>query len=259
MKVLGIDIGGSGVKGAVVDTRTGKLVSDRYRLKTPDPATPQEVASVVSKVVTHFKWHGPVGCGMPGPIKDGHIMVVSNLDKSWAGVRAHELFARESGCAVTVINDADAAGLAEMKFGAGRGQKGVVVLTTLGTGIGSAVFVDGVLLPNTELGHIEVRGKIAEERASARIRKSKNLSWEKWGRRLSEYYAALEFLLWPDLIIVGGGVSRKSSKFLPFLSTRAKVVPARMHNEAGIIGAALAAVPPRRGTRGSKLRPGAVT
>jgi polyphosphate glucokinase len=147
---------------------------------------------------------------------------------------------------VTVINDADAAGLAEMAFGAGKGHKGVVVLTTLGTGIGSAVFVDGVLLPNTELGHIEIRGRIAEARAAARIRKERSLSWEKWAKRLSEYYAALEFLLWPDLIILGGGVSRKSKKFLHAVVTRAKLVPARLHNEAGIIGAALAALP-RRG------------
>ena len=246
VRILGIDVGGSGIKGAVVDTRTGKLVSERYRIKTPDPASPKAMAQVVGRVVKHFRWRGPVGCGMPGPVKGGRIMVVTNLDKSWAGVKAHELYSRESGCAVTVINDADAAGLAEMTFGAGKGHKGVVVITTLGTGIGSAVFVDGVLLPNTELGHIEIRGKTAEERAAARIRKEKGLSWEKWAGRLNEYYAALEFLLWPDLIIIGGGVSKRSDKFLHALTTRAKVVSARLHNEAGIIGAALSALPRSR-------------
>jgi polyphosphate glucokinase len=248
VKALGIDVGGSGVKGAIVDTQRGELLTERYRVKTPHPATPQAMAEAVARVVHHFKWKGRVGCGMPGPIKDGRVMIVANLDKSWAGVKAQELYSKACSCPVTVVNDADAAGMAEMMFGAGKNQRGTVLITTLGTGIGSALFAHGNLLPNTELGQLELRGKSAESRASARIRKEKNLTWEKWAGRLSEYYSALDMLFWPDLIIVGGGVSRKSKKFLPLIKTRARIVPAHLHNEAGIIGAALCALPSRRGS-----------
>jgi polyphosphate glucokinase len=239
--VLGIDVGGSGVKGAVVDVRSGKLVAERYRLKTPDPATPEDVARTVARIARHFDWQGPVGCGMPGPIKGGRVRALANLDKGWLTVRVSAVYSKACGCPVTVVNDADAAGLAEMRFGAGKGKKGVVILTTLGTGIGTAVFVDGRLVPNTEFGQMEVKGKSAEQRASARIRKARNLTWKNWGKRVNAYLLALEQVMWPDLIIIGGGVSRKSRRFLPFLTVEAKVVPARFRNEAGIVGAALAA------------------
>jgi len=239
--VLGIDVGGSGIKGAVVDVRNGKLVTKRYRLKTPEPAGPKEVARVVARIVRHFEWHGPVGCGMPGPIKNGRVRALANLDKSWLSVNVPAVYSKACGCPVTVINDADAAGLAEMRFGAGKRRSGVVVLTTLGTGIGTAVFVNGTLVPNTEFGQMEVKGKIAEQRASARIRKARNLSWKNWGRRVNTYLLALENVLWPDVIIIGGGVSRKASRFLPLVTTEAKVMPAQFRNEAGIVGAALAA------------------
>jgi polyphosphate glucokinase len=240
--ILGIDVGGSAVKGAVVDVSTGELVTDRYRLKTPHPAGPSEIAHVVARIVKHFKWKGRVGCGMPGPIKDGRVLALANLDKSWIGVRAHEVYSAACKCPVTVLNDADAAGLAEMRFGGGRGRRGVVVLATFGTGIGTAVFVDGRLVPNTEFGQMELRGKAAEQFASARVRKVKDLSWKVWAKRVNEYLGALENVLWPDVIIIGGGVSRKAPRFLPALKTRAAVMPATLGNEAGIVGAALGAV-----------------
>lgn len=228
------------MKAAVVDIRTGKLLTERHRIKTPQPATPEAMAKVVARLVKHFKWRGPIGCGMPGPVKDGRIMTANNIDKSWLDVVAHKLFSKACGQPVVVINDADAAALAEMKFGAGRKAKGVVVLVTLGTGIGSAIFHDGVLVPNTELGQIEIGGKNAEKIASARIRKEKNMSWKKWAKRVSKYVETIEQLIWPDLIIIGGGVSKRSEKFIPRIKTRAKVLPAQMRNEAGIVGAALA-------------------
>ncbi len=242
MHILGIDVGGSGIKGAVVDTRTGKMVTSRLRLSTPEPSTPKSMARVVGRLVKHFDWQGRVGCGMPGPVIDGRIMTAINLHKSWVGVNAPELYSDVTGCRVAVINDADAAGLAEMKFGSGKGHKGVVVILTLGTGIGSALFVNGRLVPNMEFGQVNIRGKTAEKRASARVRKAKGLSWEKWGKALNEYLLELENLTWPDLFILGGGVSRKASKFLPMIETRAKVLPAALCNEAGIVGAALCAL-----------------
>jgi polyphosphate glucokinase len=181
---------------------------------------------------------------MPGPIKDGKLKAIANLHKSWVGERADAIFTKASGRRVTVLNDADAAGLAEMKFGAGRKQSGVVVLVTLGTGIGSALFANGCLVPNTEFGQMEIGGRTAEQRASAKVRKQKKLSWEKWAKRLESYLCRLEALLYPDLIIVGGGVSRRSKKFLPLVNTRARILPARLRNEAGIVGAALAAIRP---------------
>jgi polyphosphate glucokinase len=238
---LGIDVGGSGMKGAIINTDTGKLITGRVRFDTPDPATPGAMARVFADIVRHFDWKGPVGCGMPGPIKGGIVLTANNLDKSWLGVRAHEVYAEACGCAVTVINDADAAGLAEMRFGAGRGVTGVVVLITLGTGIGSALFVDGKLLPNTELGQLELRGKNAERRASDRVRTAKGLTWKRYARAVAEYIETVENLIWPDLIIVGGGVSKKAHKLLPRIDSRAPLVPAQLKNEAGIVGAALCA------------------
>ncbi len=240
-RILGIDVGGSGIKGAIVNTRTGKLLKQRYRVKTPMPSTPKAMAKAVSAITRHFGWTGPIGCGMPGPFKQGKMMMVNNIDKSWVGLKAHEVFSRATGCPVTVVNDADAAGLAEMVFGAGKGHRGVVLVVTLGTGIGSALFADGHLVPNTELGQVQLKGKRAELRASARVRKDKHLSWEQWAKRLEEYFGALELYLWPDLIIVGGGVSRKAGKFLPKIGIRTTMVPALMRNEAGIVGAALSA------------------
>jgi polyphosphate glucokinase len=241
MKTLGIDIGGSGMKGAVVDTATGKFVTDRYRLKTPDGSTPDAMAEAVAKIVEHFLWKGRVGCAMPGPIKHGKVMTANNLDKSWVGAEAGKIYGRACGRAVAVINDADAAGIAEMRFGAGRNRRGVVLIITLGTGIGSALFVDGRLVPNTELGQIELGGKEAEELASSRARKERDWSWRKWAKHVDLYVRAVEELTWPDLIIIGGGVSRKAHKFIPRIRTKAKVVPAKLRNEAGIVGAALGA------------------
>lgn len=239
--VLGIDVGGSGVKGAVVDTATGALVGERFRIPTPDPATPEAMARIVARIVKHFAWRGAVGCGMPGPIKDGRVLALANLDKSWIGIRAHEVYSEACGCAVDVVNDADAAGMAEMRFGAGKLFGGVVVVTTLGTGVGSAVFVDGLLVPNTEFGQMEVHGKRAEERAAARIRKERDLTWKRWAKYLDDYLRAVENVLWPDAFIIGGGVSKKASKFFPFLTVSTSVYPAALRNEAGIVGAALAA------------------
>lgn len=224
-----------------MDTRQGKLLDDRLRIATPDPATPQAVAEVVGEIASHFRWRGPVGCGFPAVVREGQVYTAANIAHEWIGANAREMFAKTSGCEVTVINDADAAGYAEMHFGAGRGQTGVVLILTLGTGIGSAVFVNGHLVPNTELGHMEVKGgKEAEKWTAESVRESKDLSWKKWAHRLDTYLQALERYFWPDLIILGGGVSKKSEKFVPRLSLQTRVVPAELLNEAGIIGAALA-------------------
>lgn len=241
MEILGIDIGGTGIKGALVDTEIGQLTTERYRLRTPQPSKPKKVVKTVAKIVKHFDWQGPVGCGFPSVVKGGVIRTAANISNKWLGVNGEEALEDATGCDVVVINDADAAAIAEMRFGAGRDQDGVVLLVTLGTGIGTAVFVNGHLLPNTELGHIEIKGKDAEKRAAEIVRKKKGLSWKKWGKRLKKYLRTMESLIWPDLIIIGGGVSKKHNKFFRYLKTEAPVVPAQMRNEAGIIGAALAA------------------
>ena len=239
--ILGIDVGGTGIKAATVDVQKGVLVSERHRIVTPKPATPAAVARVVRHLVGHFQWKGPIGCGVPCVIKKGVAYTAANLDKSWIDTDGRRLLERTTRCPVTLLNDADAAGLAEMRFGAGAGHNGIVMMVTLGTGIGSALFVDGKLVPNTELGHLVLRGKDAECRASDRARRDQGLSWKQWARRVREYLGYLEDLLFPDLIIIGGGVSKEHAKFLHRLKTRAKVVPAQLLNEAGIIGAALAA------------------
>lgn len=241
MEVLGIDIGGSGIKGALVDIQKGTLATKRHRISTPQPSSPDAIGDVVAKIVNHFEWSGPVGCTFPAIVKGGVVYSAANVNKSWVGTNGEKLLQKKTGCPVFLINDADAAGLAEMKFGAGRDQTGVIILLTLGTGIGSAIFVDGQLLPNTEFGHMEVRGKDAEDRAADRIRKKEDLSWKKWAKRVNEFLNRMEDLFSPDLFIVGGGVSKKHKKFLPRLNTRAPVVPAQMRNEAGIIGAAMIA------------------
>jgi polyphosphate glucokinase len=239
--VLGVDIGGSGIKAAPVDAKTGKLLADRVKIDTPQPAQPAAVAAVVRELVMSFAWTGPAGITFPGVVTDGVTRTAANVDKSWIDLDARDLFAKATGLDVSVINDADAAGLAEMRFGAGVGQKGTVLMLTLGTGIGSALFIDGILVPNTEFGHIEIRGREAEKRAAESVREEHDLSWGKWAGRVDEYLEHMEMLLSPQLIIIGGGVSRKSDKFLPFLtSLRATVVPAKMRNDAGIVGAAMA-------------------
>ena len=239
MKYLGIDIGGSGVKGAVVDTRKGLFVTDRLRIATPQPATPDAVTDVVSQIVKHFDWDGAVGCTFPGVVTHGTIHTAANLDKSWVGVDAGKHFTKAVGSHVTVMNDADAAGVAEQAFGAARKEAGVVLMVTLGTGIGSALIHRGELVPNTELGHLELHGDDAERYASDAARERLALSWADWAGRLSEYFALLENLTWPDLFVVGGGVSKEPDLFLPLIECRTKIVPARLRNKAGIIGAAL--------------------
>ncbi len=241
MQVLGIDVGGSGIKGAPVDTETGQLLAERLRIKTPKGAEPEPVAKVVAEIAQSFKWKGPIGIGFPAPIKAGVAMMAANVSEKWVGTNADDLFTKITGCDCTMINDADAAGLAEMKFGAGRGQPGTVILLTLGTGIGSAIFYQGKLLPNTEFGHMEMKGKDAEWRASDAVRQREDLSWKKYAKRLNKYLAAMEKLFWPDLFIIGGGISKVSDKFIPLLTIETPVVPAQFLNEAGIVGAALAA------------------
>ncbi len=241
MNILGIDIGGSGIKGALVDVKKGELVTERHRIPTPQPAVPEAVADVVAQIVTHFQWQGPIGCTFPAIIKDGCMYSAANVHDSWIGTNGQALFEEKTGCSVKVLNDADAAGFAEMIFGAGQDQSGVVIILTLGTGIGSAVFIDGVLVPNTELGHLELDGYDAETRAAESVRKAEDLGWKKWGKRVNAYLHHVEFLFSPNLFIIGGGVSKKYEKFFPHLDVQAPVVPATLLNEAGIIGAAWAA------------------
>jgi polyphosphate glucokinase len=199
------------------------------------------VAEVVAELVRHFEWRGPVGCGFPAAVRGGTVLTASNIHNKFIGTNAAELFSEASGCPVCMINDADAAGLAEMTFGAGRGRKGVVFMVTIGTGLGTALFTDGHLLPNAELGHIEINGIQAELRASDAARKREDLTWEKWGKRFNEYLSTLEKLFWPDLFILGGGVSKDFEKFAPMINLQTEVVLAQFLNEAGIVGAALSA------------------
>ncbi|SFO55270.1 polyphosphate glucokinase [Actinomadura madurae] len=240
--MLGIDIGGSGIKGAPVDLSTGEFTRERFRMATPQPSRPKPVAKVLAEIVDHFGWDGPVGVTYPGVVIDGVALSAANVSKRWIGLDAASLIAKATGREITLLNDADAAGIAEMRLGAGRGRSGTVVLLTLGTGIGSALFTDGVLVPNTEFGHIQIKGKDAEVRASAKARTDRGLSWEQWARRLGTYMRHLEALISPSLIIVGGGVSRRSEHFVPLIEgVRAEIVPARLVNNAGIVGAAMAA------------------
>ena len=241
MTILGIDIGGSGIKGAPVDLTQGALAAPRHRIATPQPSSPEAVAGVVSQLVHHFGWQGPIGCTFPAIVKRGVTLSAANVDDAWVGTDAAALLREATGCPVTVLNDADAAGIAEMRFGAGRDQPGTVIILTFGTGIGSAVFVGGRLMPNTELGHIELDGREVEPWAADRVRKEKDLSWKKWSKRVARYLNYLEFLFSPDLFVIGGGVSKKSHKFLPLDGVETPVRPAELLNEAGIIGAALAA------------------
>jgi polyphosphate glucokinase len=241
VEVLGIDIGGSGIKGALINVETGEMTTDRHRIPTPNKSTPENVAEVVAELNRYFDWHGPIGCTFPAVVRHGIIYTAANVDKSWIGTDAVTLFEQATGCPVRVLNDADAAGLAEMVIGAGKNRQGVVIMLTFGTGIGSAIFVNGHLLPNTEFGHLPIRGKDAEHRASAKIRDEEDLSWAEWAERVNEYLGLMEFFFSPDLFIIGGGVSKKQHKFMHLLKTQAELVPAQLLNEAGIIGAAMAA------------------
>ena len=241
MNILGVDVGGSGIKGAPVDLVTGRLVVERHKILTPQPATPTAVAEAVGQLAAQFDAPALAGVAVPAVVREGISATAANIDPAWVGCDIGEVFREALGCPVRVLNDADAAGMAEMRYGAGRERRGTVIMLTLGTGIGSAVFVDGMLWPNTEFGHLDIRGKEAEHRAAAQVRKNEGLSWEKWAGRVSEVLRVLESLLWPDLFIIGGGVIRKQDKFLPLLECRTPVVPAALGNDAGIVGAALAA------------------
>lgn len=240
-EILGIDIGGTGIKGAPVDVENGSLLAPRFRLLTPTPSKPKPMAETVAEIARHFAWTGPIGCGFPALVQAGVVRSAANIHKKWIGVDAQALFADVTGCPVIVLNDADAAGLAEMTFGAGRGRNGVVMIITIGTGLGTALFLDGQLVPNTELGHIEIGGQDAELRASDAARQRDKLTWKRWAKRFNRYLNTLERLFSPDLFILGGGASKKHEKFIPLLSVRAEILPAQLLNEAGIIGAALAA------------------
>ncbi|WP_051773520.1 polyphosphate--glucose phosphotransferase [Streptomyces sp. NRRL S-237] len=243
MQIFGVDIGGTGIKGAPVDLERGDLAQERHKVLTPHPATPEGVAGCVGEVVRNFDWDGPLGVTFPGVVTSGVIRSAANMDKSWIGVDAAALISRElGGLPVTVLNDADAAGVAEMTYGAGRGRGGTVLLLTLGTGIGSALFTDGHLVANSELGHLELKGHDAETRASVKAKEDHDLTWERWAHRVQKYLQHVEMLFSPDLFIIGGGVSRKPEKFLPLIEgVRAEIVPAKLQNNAGIVGAAMAA------------------
>jgi len=249
---LGIDVGGTGVKAAVVDLATGELHTARVREKTPQPATPDAVVETIATVLERVEAEHPnarelpTGCGLPGVVKLGHVLTAANIDKGWIGAPAEELLRKRLNAPVLAINDADAAGLAELTYGAGEGRLGTVLLLTIGTGIGSALFVDGRLVPNTELGHLEFRGKDAETRLSGTSRERRGLSWKRWAEEFNEYIARIELYLWPDLIIIGGGVSKAWERYASLLVSRAPMVPARLLNTAGIAGAALAAAHARR-------------
>ncbi len=237
--IVGVDIGGTGIKGAPVDTDAGKFAAERVRLNTPHPATPSAVAMTVGQVLEQIGVPGPVGLTLPAVVRGGTVETAANIDQAWIGVDAVDLFSRTTGRLVAVVNDADAAGMAEVRFGAGRGAAGVVAVITLGTGIGSAVFVDGTLVPNTELGHLPLHHGEAEDWAAESIREHDDLSWKEYAYRLQAYLDLVQRVLWPQLIIIGGGVSKKSEKFLPKIELRTPVVPAQLMNDAGIVGAAM--------------------
>jgi polyphosphate glucokinase len=244
LRGFGIDIGGSGIKGAPVDLDGGHFAAERLRIATPSPSTPGAVADIVAQIVESFGGDAgdePIGVTFPAVIQHGVARTAANVDDAWIDTDVDALFTARIGRRVHVVNDADAAGVAEARFGAARGVAGVVIVCTLGTGIGSAVLLDGKLLPNTELGHLEIDGHDAETRAADSVREKEDLSWEKWAHRLQTYFSTVEKLFVPDLFVVGGGVSKKSAKFLPLLDLKTKIVPAELLNDAGIIGAAILA------------------
>lgn len=241
---FGIDIGGSGIKGALVDLATGRLSGERLRIDTPRPATPDAIADVVAEIVQTFDWAGPIGITVPCVVQQGVAKTAANVDPSWIGTDADELFAKRLGRDtedIMMLNDADAAGIAEVSFGDKRSRRGVVLLLTFGTGIGSALFVDGRLVPNTEFGHIEVDGEDGEKRAAASVKDREDLSYPEWAERVTRYLTTLERSIWPDLVIVGGGVSKRAEKWVPLLKVRSTISVATLKNHAGIVGAAAAA------------------
>jgi polyphosphate glucokinase len=238
---LGIDVGGSGIKGAPVDLEKGAFAAKRQRIDTPQPSTPEAVADVINQVVDHFddvRGDSPIGVTIPGVVTHGVVRSAANIDKGWLDFDAEPMLEKKLGHDIVLVNDADAAGVAELYYGAAKGQRGLVVMTTLGTGIGTALIHDGVLVPNSELGHIELDGHDAETRAASSIKDKEGLSYPEWAKRLQRYYSHLENLLWPDLFVVGGGVSKDADEFLPLLDLRTPIVPAKLQNKAGIIGAA---------------------
>lgn len=240
MKVLGIDIGGSSFKAAPVDTKTGRLLGERFRVPISSPCPRDEGLAAARQIVAHFKWKGRVGVGFPGIVHDGRIDVVGNLGSEWEHQNGARIFSKATGCPTKVANDADAAGLAEMRFGAGRGREGAVLMLTFGTGIGSALFYRGQLFPNAELGHVPWEGEPIEKFASAAVKTRLDLDWKEWTDRVNVYLRVVERLFSPELIIIGGGVSQDHKQWFKLLRTEAKVVPAKLHNDAGIVGAALA-------------------
>ncbi|MDT5138854.1 MAG: polyphosphate glucokinase [Mycobacterium sp.] len=240
---FGIDVGGSGIKGAIVDLDTGQLIGDRVKLLTPQPATPAAVAKTIAEVVNAFGWTGPLGVTYPGVVTHGIVQTAANVDKAWIGTNVSDIISAElDGQDVTILNDADAAGLAEERFGAGKDKFGLVVLLTFGTGIGSAVIHHGRLIPNTEFGHLEVGGKEAEQRAASSVKEKNGWSYEKWTKQVTKVLVAIENAIRPDLFIAGGGISRKADKWVHLLENRTPVVPAALQNNAGIVGAAMASV-----------------
>jgi polyphosphate glucokinase len=243
-QAFGIDIGGTGIKGAIVDTNSGQLMTDRKRFPTPQPSTPDAVAEIVAQLLAQANWHGLVGATFPAVIQHGVAKSAANVDKSWIGTDVDACFTKAAGGGndVIVLNDADAAGIAEARFGAARGVAGVVILLTFGTGIGSALLVDGRLVPNTELGHLELHGYDAEKRAAASVRDEHKMSYKKWAERVHDYMSHVERLFTPDLFVVGGGVSKDAAKWVPLLDLKTPVKPAELLNDAGIVGAAMAAI-----------------
>ncbi|MGM0566071.1 MAG: polyphosphate--glucose phosphotransferase [Bacteroidota bacterium] len=240
---LGIDFGGSGIKGGLVDINKGELIGERHRIETPNPATPAGVSEVIQQIVTHFDYTGEIGVAFPAAIQNGVVKTASNIDKSWIGNNAETMFTQITKNPVKVMNDADAAGIAEMRFGHGRDIKGVALIVTIGSGLGTAIFTNGVLVPNTELGHIHYKNKVAEKWASDAVRKKQDLSWKKWGKRFAEYLQYMQKLFYPEIIILGGGASKKFDKYKDTLEdVETKVVPAHLQNQAGIIGSAAAVV-----------------
>ncbi len=250
MKILGIDVGGAGIKGAVIETTTGELLSERIRIESPRPATPEAIGITIQALIAQHHWSGPIGIGFPAAIQHGVARTAANIDPTFIGLPVADYFSRQTGCPVQVANDADVAGLAEMRFGAAKDTAGVVLVVTIGTGLGTALFSDGHLLPNTELGHIMLDdGLVAERYASEAVRDAQQLKWKDWGDRFNRYLMTMEKLFWPDLIVLGGGASKKLHKFAPRITVQAPVVPARFLNLAGMIGAALFAEEKLRATR----------
>ncbi|RKD90923.1 polyphosphate--glucose phosphotransferase [Mangrovibacterium diazotrophicum] len=239
MDVLGIDFGGSGIKGAIVDSTTGELRTERHRIETPQPAKPDAVLEVINEIISHFNWKGKVGIGIPGVVKNGVVLTAANIHKEWVGYPINKVFSEQTGCEVVGINDADAAGIAEIHFGAGSDEKGMVFLLTVGTGIGTVIFINKQLVPNLELGHLEFKSKTIETYTADSVRKEKELTWPEWGKRFNKSLAYYEKMFNPNLFIVGGGVSKKMDKFEEEITIETPVVPAQMENNAGIIGAAV--------------------